>query len=114
MSLEPGHWLTIGIFLFSNIVTVVGIIFSTRVDTNKLKDNMAALATDMSNLQKDMEKFGNILVTLADFKGEMNLMRERQMIEGKRLDRESERADRLQAQLNELTTKIAGINLNGG
>jgi hypothetical protein len=109
--METTHWLTIGIFLFSNLVTIVGIIFSTRVDTNKLKDKMAELAADMSTLQKDMKQFGQILVTLADFKGEMNLIQERQLAQGRRIDEHikdsNDRERRWQS-------KFENINSGGG
>ena len=45
-------------------------------------------------MQEDLSKFGHVLVTLADFKGEINLINDRLLAQGKRLDEEINRANR--------------------
>lgn len=77
--MEIGHWITVGIFVLTNIGLWAGVIISIRID-------MRAFKIEIKSLQEQMKKFGNILVTLADFKGEMNLIQERLAMQGKRLD----------------------------
>lgn len=97
--MEIGHWITIGIFVATNLIGVAGFVLSTRVDVGKLKDSM-------KEMQIELEKLGNILVTLADFKGEMNLIQERQLAQGRRLDESvtelNKSKDRIWARLEKL------------
>lgn len=86
--MEVSHWVTIIIFAATQMIiaagTAVGVIIATRMDTGILKEQVKAM-------QEDLSKFGNVLVTLADFKGEINLINERLMAQGKRLDQEISR-----------------------
>jgi hypothetical protein len=89
--MDVGHWVTIAIFAATQMIiaagTAVGVIIATRMDTGILKQQVRAM-------QEDLSKFGNVLVTLADFKGEINLINDRLLAQGKRLDEEINRANR--------------------
>lgn len=89
--MDVGHWVTIAIFAATQMIiaagTAVGVIIATRMDTGILKQQVRAM-------QEDLSKFGNVLVTLADFKGEINLINDRLLVQGKRLDEEINRANR--------------------
>lgn len=84
--MEISHWITIGVFVLTNGLVWAGVVISLRVDMGKMGAVMGKLQEDLQAVEKSMEKFGNILVTLADFKGEMNLIQERLLAQGKRLD----------------------------
>ncbi len=84
--MELGHWLTVAIFVTTNLITVAGVIISIRVDTSKLKEKMTELAQDMMGMQIELKELGKVLVTLADFKGEINRIQDRQLAQGQRLD----------------------------
>lgn len=84
--MEVGHWITLAIFVAGNLFTVAGVIISNRIDTTALKTQMKIFADDMMGMQKELKQFGNILVTLADFKGEMNRIQDRATAQGQRLD----------------------------
>lgn len=89
--MDVGHWVTIAIFAATQMIiaagTAVGVIIATRMDTGILKQQVRAM-------QEDLSKFGNVLVTLANFKGEINLINDRLLAQGKRLDEEIDRANR--------------------
>lgn len=89
--MDVGHWVTIAIFAATQMIiaagTAVGVIIATRMDTGILKQQVRAM-------QEDLSKFGHVLVTLADFKGEINLINDRLLAQGKRLDEEINRANR--------------------
>lgn len=89
--MDVGHWVTIAIFAATQMIiaagTAIGVITATRMDTGILKQQVRAM-------QEDLSKFGNVLVTLADFKGEINLINDRLLAQGKRLDEEINRANR--------------------
>lgn len=89
--MDVGHWVTIAIFAATQMIiaagTAVGVIIATRMDTGILKQQVRAM-------QEDVSKFGNVLVTLANFKGEINLINDRLLAQGKRLDEEINRANR--------------------
>lgn len=84
--MEFGHWVTLGVFIATQIISMIGVVISTRMDLKHLQFNLTGLQAEMENFQKEMQKFGNILVTLADFKGEMNRIQDRQLAYGQRLD----------------------------
>lgn len=76
---EAGHYITIAIFLATQAGTLIWFLASTRADSRVLK-------AQMESVRREMEKLGNVLVTLSDFSGRMNLFEERHTMTGKRLD----------------------------
>lgn len=77
--LSSEAWATIGIFVVTQAATLIWILATT---TNSAR----VLSKRMDAVQEELKSFGSILVTLADFKGEMKLTQERIMMQGKRLD----------------------------
>lgn len=84
--METSHWVTIGLFFLGQVVSMVGVVYSTKIDVSKLKGKIEELATDMLSMQLEIKQLGTVLITLADFKGEMKLLQERLAMQGKRLD----------------------------
>lgn len=99
--MEMSQLVTIGIFLLTNIGVWAGVVISIRIDMREVKVNIDAI-------EKQMEKFANVLITLANFKGEMNLQAERITALVKRLDDtvtiNNARELRYEAQLDQLKT----------
>lgn len=84
--MEIGHWITLAIFVAGNLFTVAGVVISNRIDTNTLKGRMNSFAEEMKMMKDELKQFGDILVAMADFKGELKLLNERQLAQGKRMD----------------------------
>lgn len=84
--MEIGHWITLAIFVAGNLFTVAGVVISNRIDTNTLKGRMNSFAEEMKMMKDELKQFGDILLAMADFKGELKLLNERQLAQGKRMD----------------------------
>lgn len=74
-----GPLAAIGVFTATQVGSLIWVLSRTARDASALKEQLG-------KLQEEMEKLGNVLVTLADFRGEINLVSERQNAQAKRLD----------------------------
>lgn len=87
MSIDTGQLITVGIFLGTQALSLVWTISSMKGDNRVLRANMDAV-------QKEMSELKNVLVVLADVKGELRLIQERGMMQGKRIDEMQTRVNR--------------------
>ena len=87
----------LGIFAATQVGSLVWILASQRVEGRLLR-------ADIENTQREVEKLGSVLVNMADMRGEINLINDRLLAQGKRLDAEIQRAnyyrDRFFAMMN--------------
>lgn len=87
-SMNPEAWTALGVGVGAQIIVWVGLMASMRADTGILKRQLADLATKV-------EKLGDVLIQLARVDGRINMMEERQLLAGKRLDHVIQRVDQL-------------------
>lgn len=87
MSIDTGQLITVGIFLGTQALSLVWTISSMKGDNRVLRANM-------DGMQKEMAELKTVLVTLADVKGELRLIQERGMMQGKRIDEMQTRVNR--------------------
>lgn len=87
MSVDTGQLITVGIFLGTQALSLVWTISSMKGDNRVLRANMDGMKEEMAELK-------NVLVTLADVKGELRLIQERGMMQGARIDDMQRRVNR--------------------
>lgn len=84
-------WESILVFTAGQIIILIWTIAAIKGDTKVLK-------TELELLQTEVRKLSDVLVNMASFRGELNLLQERLLLQGKRLDD-------LQTRLNIFTDK---------
>ncbi len=85
--MDGGLIVTIMIFVTVQLLSILGIVTAVKGDARVLKSQLVSVF-------KELEKLGNVLVALAEQKGEMALVQERQLLQGKRLDELTARLNR--------------------
>lgn len=98
MPMEPHHWITIGLFFFGQIISMIGVVISTRMDVGRVSLGLDVVKRELTEMQQEIKQLGVILVTLADYKGELNRLSDRQLAQGQRLDEfiKTSSADRIE------------------
>lgn len=81
--LSPDGYATVGVFLVTQAITLAWTLGTTRSDSRSLRGEVTLR---LDAMQSELKALGNVLVTLADFKGEMRLMQERHLMQGGRVD----------------------------
>lgn len=97
--IEPvyiGPIVTLGIFTATQVGSLIWVLASTKRDSNVFRKQLG-------EMQEELKKVGNVLLTLADFRGELNLVNERQNAQAKRLDEQQSRSTK---QIDELYRMI--------
>jgi len=74
------------IFGATQVGSLVWILASQRAEGQLLK-------SEIEGIQREVEKLANVLVNQADMRGEINLINERLVAQGKRLDEEITRSN---------------------
>ena len=92
------------IFTVTQLGSLIWVLSRTKTDSDNLKGQM-------SELKEELEKLGNVLVTIADFRGEINLLNERQLAQGKRFD---ETAQRVATQLDGIAQRVWSMEKGHG
>jgi Tfp pilus assembly protein PilO len=91
---NPEQIVTIGIFIATQVGSLIWVLANTRGEANVLK-------AQLESVENELRKLSNVLVSLADLRGEIAIMNERHNILSKRLDEEMKRTndmrDRLQS-----------------
>ena len=84
--MPPEAWATVGVFVLGQIIVWVAILSSLRSDTKELR-------ADLIEMKVEMKKLGEVVVQLARVDGRINMVEERQLLAGKRLDHLIQRFD---------------------
>ena len=69
-----------------NLMTIVSFIIGGVSFVYAIKSDTRVLATRLGNLEEDVKKMSDVLVELAKTDGRMNLIEDRILAQGKRLD----------------------------
>lgn len=85
--LDVSNVITLIVFGGVQLVSLIGTIWTVRTDAKILGVRVDAIA-------EEMKKISNILINQAEQSGRINLIEERQLAQGKRLDDVSSRVSR--------------------
>jgi len=81
-----GYWV-VGVFIATQIGSLIWILASNKADARILKMQMLAL-------DAEVKKLSNVLIDLANLNGRLTLFEERQVAQGKRVDEAVSRMNR--------------------
>lgn len=82
------------------IATTVGAVWAVKADTKVLKTQIRVMSETMESTQKEIVELRKVLITLADHAGRMNLIDERLMMQGRRIDAIGQRVEQITADVN--------------
>jgi uncharacterized coiled-coil protein SlyX len=90
MTIEP--WMaTLAVFFALQVGSLIWTLASQRAEGRALREAMTNLVNKVNDIEDDLKGYGRILVDMADFRGDMKLLREQLLAQGKRLDETSAR-----------------------
>ena len=96
-TVEP--WMaTLAVFFALQAGSLIWILASQRAEGSALREGLRNLVSKVNDIEEDLKGYGKILIDMADFRGDMKLIREQVQAQGKRLDdttnRVNERLDK--------------------
>lgn len=72
-------WAVVGVFIISQLIIWVGLITSLRGDTRAMK-------SEITDMKAELKKLGDVILQLAKVNGRLDIVDERVLLTGKRLD----------------------------
>ncbi len=90
-----GWMATVAIFLATQIGSLIWVLAGQKGESRVMKGEIKGVKEDISGVQREVEKLGNVLVSMADMRGEINLLNARMLAQGQRLDEEITRSNAL-------------------
>ncbi len=81
------QWLTIGTFVFTQVITLAYTIATMKGDGRVMRSQMDTMQRELTGIQETIK-------ALADVKAEMRLIQERGLLQGQRVDELQSRVNR--------------------
>lgn len=89
LTINLGSILTIAAFLIGGVAFA----YSVKSDTKILEYRFTTIDGQLDNFAVDIRKINDVMVTLATQSGRLDRIEDRQLAEGKRIDRVEEKLD---------------------
>lgn len=105
-----GWMVTVGVFIATQIGSLIWILANQKWESKQMQLGLEQTNATIDDMQIEIGKLGDVLIRMADMRGEINLMNERLMAQVKRFDDtiviNNARELRYEARLDELRNKI--------
>ncbi len=111
MKMQIDGWMaTVVTFIAVQIGTLIWTLAGQRWQSTMTRNEVKAVKIDVDDIQKEIKKIGDVLVAMADFRGDIKLANERMVVLAKRVDDmviiNNARELRYEAQLDEIKSKL--------